>query len=64
MKKRIFSSNLTLILFIVEFIQCMNQMLSKDIRHLPLLDDDGKVIGILSVKDLVKVRERKCADFV
>ena len=42
----------------------MNQMLSKDIRHLPLLDDDGKVIGILSVKDLVKVRERKCADFV
>ena len=39
-------------------------MLSKDIRHLPLLDDDGKVIGILSVKDLVKVRERKRADFV
>jgi len=33
---------------------CMNKMLQKDIRHLPLLDDDGKVIGMLSVKDLIK----------
>jgi len=33
---------------------CMNKMLTKDIRHLPMLDDDGKVIGMLSVKDLVK----------
>lgn len=29
-------------------------MLSKDIRHLPLVDNDDKVIGMLSVKDLVK----------
>lgn len=29
-------------------------MLSKDIRHLPLLNDEGKVVGILSIKDLVK----------
>eukprot|EP00979_Chaetoceros_neogracilis_P016905 scaffold10163_cov270-Chaetoceros_neogracile.AAC.13 len=34
--------------------ECMNKMLSKDIRHLPLLDEHGKVIGMLSVKDLVK----------
>ena len=34
--------------------ECMAKMLSKDIRHLPLLDDDGAVIGMLSVKDLVK----------
>lgn len=33
---------------------CMEKMLSKGIRHLPLLDDDGNVIGMLSVKDLVK----------
>lgn len=33
---------------------CMGKMLSKDIRHLPLLDDDGKVVGMLSIKDLVK----------
>jgi len=35
--------------------ECMQKMLSKDIRHLPLLDDtSGKVMGMLSVKDLVK----------
>jgi len=34
--------------------ECMQKMLSKDIRHLPLLDGHGKVIGMLSVKDLVK----------
>lgn len=33
---------------------CMQKMLGKDIRHLPLLDDDGKVVGMLSIKDLVK----------
>jgi len=34
--------------------QCMQKMLGKDIRHLPLLDDEGKVIGMLSIKDLIK----------
>uniref|UniRef100_A0A7S2DZL6 CBS domain-containing protein n=1 Tax=Helicotheca tamesis TaxID=374047 RepID=A0A7S2DZL6_9STRA len=35
---------------------CMNKILSKDVRHLPLLGDDGKsVVGMISVKDLVKV---------
>jgi len=33
---------------------CMSKMLSKDIRHLPLLDANEKVIGMLSIKDLVK----------
>lgn len=33
---------------------CMAKMLGKDIRHLPLLNDDGKVVGMLSIKDLVK----------
>jgi len=32
----------------------MSKMLSKDIRHLPLLDESGKVVGMLSIKDLVK----------
>ena len=32
--------------------ECMEKMLVKDIRHLPLLDDDGKVIGMLSVSSL------------
>ena len=29
-------------------------MLENNIRHLPLLDDEGHVVGILSVKDLIK----------
>mmetsp|Transcript_41749 Transcript_41749/g.71431 ORF Transcript_41749/g.71431 Transcript_41749/m.71431 type:complete len:190 (-) Transcript_41749:214-783(-) len=33
---------------------CMAKMLLKDIRHLPLLDESGGVIGIVSIKDLVK----------
>jgi CBS domain-containing protein len=33
---------------------CMKKMLDKEIRHLPLLDEGGKVIGMLSIKDLVK----------
>jgi CBS domain-containing protein len=33
--------------------QCMEKMLSKGIRHLPLLADDGNVIGMLSVSGLV-----------
>eukprot|EP00565_Helicotheca_tamesis_P005849 CAMPEP_0185729210 /NCGR_PEP_ID=MMETSP1171-20130828/4590_1 /TAXON_ID=374046 /ORGANISM="Helicotheca tamensis, Strain CCMP826" /LENGTH=216 /DNA_ID=CAMNT_0028397997 /DNA_START=38 /DNA_END=688 /DNA_ORIENTATION=+ len=34
---------------------CMYKMLSKDVRHLPLLEDEsGKVVGMLSIKDLVK----------
>lgn len=34
---------------------CMDKMLKSGVRHLPLLDDDGKVIGMLSIKDIVKV---------
>lgn len=33
---------------------CMKKMLDREIRHLPLLDDSGKVIGMLSIKDIVK----------
>uniref|UniRef100_A0A7S2XTM4 CBS domain-containing protein n=1 Tax=Attheya septentrionalis TaxID=420275 RepID=A0A7S2XTM4_9STRA len=33
---------------------CMEKMLARDIRHLPLMDDDGKVIGMLSMKDCIK----------
>lgn len=33
---------------------CMARMLTKDIRHLPLVSDEGKVMGMISIKDLVK----------
>ena len=35
---------------------CMAKMLMKDICHLPLLDDTGGVIGIVSIKDIVKAK--------
>jgi len=30
------------------------QMLEAAIRHLPLLDDDGRVVGMVSVRDLLR----------
>ena len=41
--------------------ECMEKMLSKDIRHLPLVDQSDKVVGLISIKDLVKtvVKEKE-----
>lgn len=33
---------------------CMTKMLTKDVRHLPLVADDGSIVGMISIKDLVK----------
>lgn len=33
---------------------CMTKMLVKDVRHLPLVADDGSIVGMISIKDLVK----------
>lgn len=33
---------------------CMEKMMSKGIRHLPVVDDNQAVIGMISIKDLVK----------
>ena len=34
--------------------ECMLQMTQKRIRHIPVLDNDGKILGIISIGDLVK----------
>jgi len=33
---------------------CMRKMINKDMRHLLICDDRGEVVGLLSIKDLVK----------
>jgi CBS domain-containing protein len=33
---------------------CMEKMMAKGIRHLPIVDDNKNVIGMISIKDLVK----------
>ena len=43
---------------------CMAKMLLKDIRHLPLLDEDGGVVGIVSIKDLVKAELKEKQDAI
>ncbi|OWZ23067.1 putative mitochondrial protein [Phytophthora megakarya] len=39
--------------------QLMTKMLSSDIRHLPVLNDDGDLIGMLSIKDIVREINRE-----
>mmetsp|Transcript_8985 Transcript_8985/g.13810 ORF Transcript_8985/g.13810 Transcript_8985/m.13810 type:complete len:215 (+) Transcript_8985:143-787(+) len=34
--------------------ECMEKMLSRDIRHLPILDESKNVVGMLSIKDCIK----------
>lgn len=33
---------------------CMEKMMAKGIRHLPIVDEKKNVIGMISIKDLVK----------
>ena len=33
---------------------CMEKMMSKGIRHLPIVDDSDSIVGMVSIKDLVK----------
>ncbi len=33
---------------------CMDKILSRGIRHMPIVDDSGTCVGFLSVKDLLK----------
>ncbi|RLN61020.1 hypothetical protein BBJ29_004172 [Phytophthora kernoviae] len=39
--------------------QLMSKMLAFDIRHLPVINDDGDLIGMLSIKDIVREINRE-----
>ena len=34
--------------------ECMETMMEHDIRHLPVLNEEGSVVGMLSIKDCAK----------
>ncbi|KAH7474656.1 hypothetical protein PRIC1_013211 [Phytophthora ramorum] len=39
--------------------QLMSKMLSSDVRHLPVMNGDGDLIGMLSIKDIVREINRE-----
>ncbi|KAK1945127.1 CBS domain-containing protein CBSX3 [Phytophthora citrophthora] len=39
--------------------QLMTKMLSSDVRHLPVINEDGDLTGMLSIKDLVREINRE-----
>ena len=41
-------------LIFTENTECMRKMLGRDIRHLPITDETGDVVGMLSIKDIIK----------
>lgn len=43
---------------------CMEKMLASDIRHLPLVDSEGTLKGMISIKDLVKSTIKKKEDTI
>jgi CBS domain-containing protein len=44
--------------------ECLNLVTHRGIRHLPVLDDDGRVVGVLSIGDLVRAVVAQQADTI
>lgn len=52
--KEIMSDKVAYVTPSVSLDECMALMTEKHFRHLPVLDDEGNVLGIISIGDLVK----------
>ena len=52
--KEIMSDKVAYVTPSVSLDECMALMTEKHFRHLPVLDDEGSVLGIISIGDLVK----------
>ena len=44
--------------------ECMDLMTDRRIRHLPVVDDDGRLVGIVSIGDIVKAMMAQQRDLI
>jgi CBS domain-containing protein len=44
--------------------ECMQLMTDKRVRHLPVVDDDGRLVGLVSIGDVVKAMIAQQRDLI
>ena len=44
--------------------ECMQVMTDRRVRHLPVLDDDGRLVGVVSIGDVVKAMMAQQRDLI
>ena len=44
--------------------ECMQLMTDERVRHLPVVDDDGRLVGVVSIGDVVKAMIAQQRDLI